>query len=167
MVGIQDQRHWANSLETRCQTISNPLAISYLSGFIQMAVTDIKDLRPLFPQKVRNMVIVHITMYVEDRLSLYVSGNFLQLVLLSFFVLFITLKYSTKSIPQLCQVKILLCVIMMLGKWYFVTKIVLVIEKNFWNSRLQAENLQNFQDRSDQFLASECFFNLFLEVSHI
>ena len=40
-------------------------------------------------------------------------------------------------------------------KWYFVTKIlltyckkklVLVIEKNFWNSRLKAENLQNFWD---------------------
>ena len=39
--------------------------------------------------------------------------------------------------------------------WYFVTKIVLtycekknviVIEKNFWNSRLKAENLQNFWD---------------------
>ena len=25
-------------------------------------------------------------------------------------------------------------------------KIVLVIEKNFWNSRLKAENLQNFRD---------------------
>ena len=40
-------------------------------------------------------------------------------------------------------------------KWYFVTKIVLtyyekkivlVIEKNFWNSRLKAENLQTFWD---------------------
>ena len=38
--------------------------------------------------------------------------------------------------------------------WYFVTKkkiilwekIVLVIEKNFWNSRLRAENLHNFWD---------------------
>ena len=39
--------------------------------------------------------------------------------------------------------------------WYFVTKIVLaycekkivlVIEKNFWNSRLKAENLQKFWD---------------------
>ena len=28
--------------------------------------------------------------------------------------------------------------------WYFVTKIVLVIEKNFSNSRLKAENLQKF-----------------------
>ena len=40
-------------------------------------------------------------------------------------------------------------------KWYFVTKIVLtncekkivvVIEKKLWNSRLKAENLQNFWD---------------------
>ena len=40
-------------------------------------------------------------------------------------------------------------------QWYFVTKIVLaycekkcsiVREKNFWNSRLKAENLQNFWD---------------------
>ena len=115
MVGIQDQQNWANSLETHSQLISNQLAISYLSGFIQMTVSKKQDLMSLFPQKVRNMVIVHITMYIEDRLSLYVSGNFLQLVLLSFFLLFITLKYSTKSIPQLCQVKILLCV-MMLGK---------------------------------------------------
>ena len=30
-------------------------------------------------------------------------------------------------------------------KWYFVTKIVLTYcEKNFWDSRLMAENLQNF-----------------------
>ena len=55
-------------------------------------------------------------------------------------------------------------------------KIVLVIEKNFWNSRLKAENLQIFEitrtiysnsERSEQFLVTECFFNLFLEVSHI
>ena len=63
------------------------------------------------------------------------------------------------------------------SKWYFVTKIVLMIEKNFWNSRPSASNLQKFWDnyrtiysnseRSDQFLVTECFFNLFLEVSHI
>ena len=29
-------------------------------------------------------------------------------------------------------------------KWYFVTKIVLVINENFWNSRLKAKNMQNF-----------------------
>ena len=48
--------------------------------------------------------------------------------------------------------KILLSIIS--RKWYFVTKIVLtyyekklfVIEKNFWNSRLKAENLQNVWD---------------------
>ena len=69
--------------------------------------------------------------------------------------------------------------------WYFVTKIfqtycekkiVLGIEKNFWNSRLKAENLQNFEitrtiysnsERSEQFLVTEFFFNLFLKVSHI
>ena len=54
-------------------------------------------------------------------------------------------------------------------------KIVLVIEKNFWNSRLKPENLQKFWDysrticsnseRSEQFLVTECCFNLFLEVS--
>ena len=33
--------------------------------------------------------------------------------------------------------------------WYFVTKIVLVMEKNFWNSRLKAENLQKFWDHSN------------------
>ena len=51
----------------------------------------------------------------------------------------------------------------------FFTKIVLVIEKNFWNSRLKAENLQNYSniESSEQFLVTECFFNLFLEVSHI
>ena len=55
-------------------------------------------------------------------------------------------------------------------------KNALVIEKNFWNWRLKAENLQNFWDqkttysnneRSEQFLVTECFFNLFLEVSQI
>ena len=54
-------------------------------------------------------------------------------------------------------------------------KFVLVIEKNFWNSRLKAENFQIFEiirtlysnsERSEQFLVTECFFNLFLEVSH-
>ena len=70
--------------------------------------------------------------------------------------------------------------------WYFVSKIVLtlceknigvVIEKNFWNSRLKAKNLQKkFQitrtiysdsERSEQFLVTECFFNLFLKGSQI
>ena len=46
-------------------------------------------------------------------------------------------------------------VITLRAKWYFVTKIVLtycekkivlVIEKSFWSSRLQAENLQKFWD---------------------
>ena len=49
-------------------------------------------------------------------------------------------------------------------------KIVLVIEKNFWNSRLNFQNFQNFyssSERSEQFLVTECFFNLLLEVSHI
>ena len=39
--------------------------------------------------------------------------------------------------------------------WPIVRKIV--IEKNFWNSTLKAKNLQK----------TECFYNLFLEVSHI
>ena len=52
-------------------------------------------------------------------------------------------------------------------------KIVLVIEKDFWNLRLKAENLQIFEttksvgsnsERSEQYLVTECFFNLFLEV---
>ena len=58
-------------------------------------------------------------------------------------------------------------------------KIVLVIEKFFWNLRLNAENLQIFWDhlndwticsnseRSEQFLVKECFFTFFLEVPHI
>ena len=55
-------------------------------------------------------------------------------------------------------------------------KIVLVIEKKIFNSRLKAENLQNFEitriiysnsERSGQFLVTGCFFNLFLKVSHI
>ena len=50
-------------------------------------------------------------------------------------------------------------------------KNVLVIEKNFLNSRLKAENLQkkveitraiySNSERSEQFLVTECFFNLF------
>ena len=55
-------------------------------------------------------------------------------------------------------------------------KIGLEFQKNFWNLRLKAENLQNFEiirtihsqsGRSDQFLVTEWFFNLFLGVSHI
>ena len=55
-------------------------------------------------------------------------------------------------------------------------KIVLVIEKNFRNSRGKAENFENFEiigtiysnsESSGHFLVTECFFNLFLEVSQI
>ena len=60
-------------------------------------------------------------------------------------------------------------------------KIDLVIEKNFWNSRLKAENLQKNLRSLEQFIQTvkgqtvwlrtifetECFFNLFLEVSQI
>ena len=53
-------------------------------------------------------------------------------------------------------------------------KIVLVIEKNIWNSRQKAKNLQKFwdqicsnSDRSEQFLVTEWFLNLFLEVCQI
>ena len=55
-------------------------------------------------------------------------------------------------------------------------KIALVIKKKFWNSRLKAKNCKNFEitwtiysnsERSEQFLVTEYFFNLFLEVSHI
>jgi hypothetical protein len=56
-------------------------------------------------------------------------------------------------------------------------KIVLVIEKNSWNSRLKAENLQNFWDHSNnlfkQWKVRTIFGNrmflffLFLEVSHV
>ena len=60
-------------------------------------------------------------------------------------------------------------------------KIALVIENNFWNSRLKAANLQKIwaiylqkiwaiysnSERSEQFLVTESFFNLFLEVSHV
>ena len=58
--------------------------------------------------------------------------------------------------------------------WPTVRKIVLVIEKNFWNLRLKAENLQIFEitrtiysngERSEQFFVTECY--LFLKVSHI
>ena len=70
-------------------------------------------------------------------------------------------------------------------QWYFVTKIVLtycekkivlVIEKNFWNSRLKAKNLQNFWDHQNNLFKqwkvrtifeTECCFDLFLEVSQI
>ena len=54
--------------------------------------------------------------------------------------------------------------------------IILVTEKNFWNSRLKAENLQNFWDHWNnlfkqwqvrRILVTECFFILFLEVSPI
>ena len=52
-------------------------------------------------------------------------------------------------------------------------KVVLVIEKKFWNSRLKTKNLQNFEttrtiysnrERSEQFLVTECFFKLFPDI---
>ena len=53
-------------------------------------------------------------------------------------------------------------------------KIVLVIQKNFWNSRLKAKNLQKFWDHLNNLFkqwiflyVTECFIKLFLEVSHI
>ena len=56
-------------------------------------------------------------------------------------------------------------------------KIVLVIEKTFWNSRLKAENLENFWDHLNNLSkqwkvrtisgSRMLFFNMFLEVSHI
>ena len=70
-------------------------------------------------------------------------------------------------------------------QWYFVTKIfltycekkiVVVIKKNFWNWGSRPRICKNFKiprtiysnsERSEQFLVTECFFNLFLEVSHI
>ena len=68
-------------------------------------------------------------------------------------------------------------------KWYFVTKIVLtycekkivlVIKKNLWNSRPRifrifeiTRTIYSNSERSEQFLVTECFFNLFLEVSQI
>ena len=71
-------------------------------------------------------------------------------------------------------------------KWYFVTKNVLsYCEKNCSSKRekllkFEAEgqefskflrSLEQFRysnsERSEQFLVTECFFNLFLEVSHI
>ena len=54
-------------------------------------------------------------------------------------------------------------------------KNILVIKKNFWNSKLKAENLQNVWDHKNNLFEqwsfitifeTECFFNLFLEVSH-
>ena len=61
-------------------------------------------------------------------------------------------------------------------QWYFVSKIVLtyceqkivlVIQKNVWHSRLKAENLQKIWDKEKIFFETECFFNLFLEVSQV
>ena len=71
------------------------------------------------------------------------------------------------------------------NKWYFFTKTfrtycekknVLVIKKNFGNSRLKAKNLEMFEitrtiysnsERTEQLLVTEIFFNLFLEVSKV
>ena len=70
-------------------------------------------------------------------------------------------------------------------KWYFVTKIVLTfcVKKLFKWSRKTLEirgwrprgckmfeitrTIYSNSERSEQFLVTECFFNLFLEVSHI
>jgi hypothetical protein len=64
-------------------------------------------------------------------------------------------------------------------KWYFVTKIVLTYceKKLFWRSRKTFEIqgwrprifkiLKILSERSEQFLLTECFFNLFLEISQI
>jgi hypothetical protein len=55
-------------------------------------------------------------------------------------------------------------------------KNVLVIKKFFWNSKLKAENCNFFEiirtiysnsEGSEQFLLTQYFFNLLLEISHI
>ena len=51
-------------------------------------------------------------------------------------------------------------------------KIALVIEKNFWNLRLKAENFQNFLYHFNNLFkqwifGNRMFFNFFLEVSQI
>ena len=49
-------------------------------------------------------------------------------------------------------------------KWYFVTKIVLTdatVRKN-----CSSRTIYSNSERSEQFLVTECFFNLFLEVYH-
>ena len=65
--------------------------------------------------------------------------------------------------------------------WYFVTKIVLTnCEKKKCSSdrekllKFEAEGrefakvlIYSNSERSEQFLVTECFFNLFLEVSHV
>ena len=69
--------------------------------------------------------------------------------------------------------------------WYSLTKIVLtynekkidlVIKKNFWIRGWRRRIWKNFEitraiysnsEGSEQFLVTECFFNLFLEVSHV
>ena len=53
-------------------------------------------------------------------------------------------------------------------KWYFVIKIVLTYCEKKCSSD-QAKLLNNLfrSKRPEQFLVTECFFNLFLEVSHI
>ena len=70
-------------------------------------------------------------------------------------------------------------------KWYFVTKIVLTYcekklfewsRKTFeirgWRPRISkifeiTRTIYSNSERSEQFLVTECFFNLFLDVSHI
>ena len=57
-------------------------------------------------------------------------------------------------------------------KWYFVTKIVLTYceKKLFYWSRKTFEitrTIHSNSERSEQFLVTECFFNLFLEFSQI
>ena len=59
-------------------------------------------------------------------------------------------------------------------KWYFVTKIVLTYcEKELfqWSRKTWVfeitRTIYSYSERSEQFLVTECFFNLFLEVSHI
>ena len=61
-------------------------------------------------------------------------------------------------------------------KWYFVTKIVLTYcekksssdrEKPFCKIFEITRTIYSNIKRSEQFLVMECFFNLFLEVSHI
>ena len=57
-------------------------------------------------------------------------------------------------------------------KWCIVTKIVLTYceKKLFQWSKIISRSLEQFAQtvkKSEQFLVTECFFNLFLEVSHI
>ena len=87
----------------------------------------------------------------------------------------LVLSYLVHCIKKECQLGCRNLQEQVSQKWYFVTKIVLtyceknvlVIQKNFEKNFEITRTIYSNSERSEQFLVTECFFNLFLRSNKL